>query len=461
MAEYTLQELKTKITSEVYENHMRLITGPTMQEILHDTVDSLQKYIDDNDQEPAVNYYVDQVSFDPDTGALTLSRAGGIDPANISESLEGRYSLNNHNHNLADLSEKSYENLDDTPEDLSDFNDDIYAGEFHAWDKDYGDLINTPSINEIELDNDSWLISKGVTGESLNVLKVTKRNTVAFALPVELSSPYIEPDSIQYNNIPITPQGEYGAKTGYIHKLGSDILLEAYGLLDGTGGILNKRLVVQGDIYSGSDIMASQDWVNTEITDMATQTWVNDTFYTKSLLDTGQLDNRYFTETELATSGQASVNWGNLVGTPPATVLVDTYVCVNETEQLALTVQQGDVCVRTDQNKNYINKLGNNSSMSDWQELLPPTSVTLETISGLLPVAKGGTGKVTIGIDKFLYGSATGVYSEASLTSFARTLLDDSDAETMRSTLNVPISSHNHNLADLSEKSYNNLDDKL
>ncbi len=323
----------------------------------------------------------------------------------------------------------------------------------------WNNITNKPSINEIKLDNNSWLISKSVSGEDLNVFKVTKRNTLAFALPVELSSLYLEPDSIQYNNIPITNQGEYEQKAGYIYKLGSENLFEAYGLLDGTGGLINKRLVVKGDIFSGSDLMASQSWVNDEISDMATVTWVNATFYTKSALDGGQLDNRYATETELATSGQASVNWGNLVGTPPATVLVDTFVCDNETAQLALTVQQGDVCVRTDQNKNWINKLGNNSSMSDWQELLPPTSTTLETISGLLPVAKGGTGKVTIGANKFLYGSATGVYSESSLSAFARTLLDDSDAETMRSTLNVPISSHNHNLNDLSEKSYNNLDD--
>ena len=91
MAEYTLQELKNKMTEKVYENHMRLIEGPTMQEILHDTVDSIKKYVDDNNQEPAQNYYADQIQFDINTGALTIVRAGGIDPVNISKDLDGRY----------------------------------------------------------------------------------------------------------------------------------------------------------------------------------------------------------------------------------------------------------------------------------------------------------------------------------------------------------------------------------
>lgn len=61
----------------------------------------------------------------------------------------------------------------------------------------------------------------------------------------------------------------------------------------------------------------------------------------------------------------------------PSIAVSDTFTAANETEQLALTVQKGDVCVRTDENKSYINTTGNNTSMLDWQELLTPTDAVL------------------------------------------------------------------------------------
>ena len=41
MAVYTLSELKNRITDRIYENHERAISGPDLQEILHDIIDSL------------------------------------------------------------------------------------------------------------------------------------------------------------------------------------------------------------------------------------------------------------------------------------------------------------------------------------------------------------------------------------------------------------------------------------
>jgi hypothetical protein len=65
----------------------------------------------------------------------------------------------------------------------------------------------------------------------------------------------------------------------------------------------------------------------------------------------------------------------------PSIVLIDTYVCISETAQLTLDVQQGDVCVRTDINKSFIALNSNNSSMNDWQELLSPSS-EVESVNG-------------------------------------------------------------------------------
>jgi uncharacterized protein YpmB len=72
----------------------------------------------------------------------------------------------------------------------------------------------------------------------------------------------------------------------------------------------------------------------------------------------------------------------------PPIAITDTFTVANEAEQLALTVQRGDIVVRTDVNRSYINKLGANSSMEDWQELLTPTDTILSV--------NGQTGVVTL-----------------------------------------------------------------
>ena len=61
----------------------------------------------------------------------------------------------------------------------------------------------------------------------------------------------------------------------------------------------------------------------------------------------------------------------------PPIAITDTFTAANESEMLALDVQRGDIAIRLDLNRSYINKLGANSSMSDWQELLTPTDTIL------------------------------------------------------------------------------------
>ena len=70
--------------------------------------------------------------------------------------------------------------------------------------------------------------------------------------------------------------------------------------------------------------------------------------------------------------GYASLDSG---GEVPASQIPDsartsTFVVTSEIEQLALTVEKGDVAIRTDESKTYIALNSVNSSMSDWQELI-------------------------------------------------------------------------------------------
>ncbi|MDX6191300.1 hypothetical protein SGQ83_18240 [Flavobacterium sp. Fl-318] len=58
----------------------------------------------------------------------------------------------------------------------------------------------------------------------------------------------------------------------------------------------------------------------------------------------------------------------------PALTINNTFVIASQAEMLALTVETGDIAVRTDLNKSFILKGTNPAVQSDWQELLTPTS---------------------------------------------------------------------------------------
>jgi hypothetical protein len=83
----------------------------------------------------------------------------------------------------------------------------------------------------------------------------------------------------------------------------------------------------------------------------------------------------------------------------PAIAITDTYVVASEVLQLALTIQKGDVAVRTDQNKTYINSTGTNTAMSDWVELVAPgTGVTsVAAGNGMNFTTITASGSVTMG----------------------------------------------------------------
>ncbi len=58
----------------------------------------------------------------------------------------------------------------------------------------------------------------------------------------------------------------------------------------------------------------------------------------------------------------------------PRIAISSTFVVASEVAQLALTVEEGDVAVRMDENKSYIALNSDNNSLSDWQELLAPAA---------------------------------------------------------------------------------------
>lgn len=95
----------------------------------------------------------------------------------------------------------------------------------------------------------------------------------------------------------------------------------------------------------------------------------------------------------------------------PALAITETHVVANQAAMLALTVQIGDVAVRTDLNKTFILKAEPAATLANWQELLTPTDAVTSVA--------GKTGVVTLtGSDVGLgsvqnYGLATKAEAEA------------------------------------------------
>lgn len=65
----------------------------------------------------------------------------------------------------------------------------------------------------------------------------------------------------------------------------------------------------------------------------------------------------------------------------PAVAITNTFVVASQAAMLALTAEEGDVAVRTDQNKTYILTATPSSTLANWQELLTPTD-TVTSVDG-------------------------------------------------------------------------------
>lgn len=97
--------------------------------------------------------------------------------------------------------------------------------------------------------------------------------------------------------------------------------------------------------------------------------------------------------------GLAPLDGGGKIATTylPALAITTVQTAVSQVAQLALTTQEGDVVVRSDQNKSYIKNAGTAGDMTDFNELLTPTDTVLSV--------NGATGAVTLTTSDITEGS--------------------------------------------------------
>lgn len=118
----------------------------------------------------------------------------------------------------------------------------------------------------------------------------------------------------------------------------------------------------------------------------------------------------------------------------PALSITDVFTSSSEADMLALTAQQGDICIRTDTSKCFILAAEGADTLGNWKELLVPAA-------GVTSV-NGNTGTVTVNevpngqsAGQHLVGTANG-YAWTT-TSYAGTITGDGSAVSFQVTHNL------------------------
>ena len=107
----------------------------------------------------------------------------------------------------------------------------------------------------------------------------------------------------------------------------------------------------------------------------------------------------------------------------PALAITDTFVVANQAAMLALTVEVGDIAVRSDLSKSFILKTTGATTLANWQELLTPT----DTVQSIF----GRSGAVTAQANDYTWAQINKTTSSlADITSNSHTLLDDVGSNT-------------------------------
>ena len=129
----------------------------------------------------------------------------------------------------------------------------------------------------------------------------------------------------------------------------------------------------------------------------------------------------------------------------PALAITNTYVVADEAAMLALTANQGDVAVRTDENKTYILSATPASTLGNWLELLTP-GAPVQSVNGMTGSVTLTTSDIAEGVNLYYtdararsavsgsgvvsYNSSTGVFGLSQAGSSTSGYLSSTDFNT-------------------------------
>jgi len=123
-----------------------------------------------------------------------------------------------------------------------------------------------------------------------------------------------------------------------------------------------------------------------------------------------ELDSKIPLSQKAVANGVATLDTNGLIPNkqlPPLAITI-TRIANSQAEQLALVAEEGDVCIRTDENKSYIHNSGTAGNMTDWNELLTPTDA--------ITSVNGKVGVVNLNSDDISEGSTNLYYKDIRAT---------------------------------------------
>ena len=177
--------------------------------------------------------------------------------------------------------------------------------------------------------------------------------------------------------------------------------------LSDTGGLRSSWTGKQDKLTAGNNVDITNDTISaTDTTYQSSDFDIKDLADTTNLKSTwsGKQDSLWFTPENSANkwvaSGYASLDANAKIPANqiPALAITETFVVANENQQLALTAEEWDVAIRTDESKTYIHNGGDSGTMADWTQLLFPTGgggtvTSIATGTGLTgwPITSNGT----------------------------------------------------------------------
>jgi len=186
---------------------------------------------------------------------------------------------------------------------------------------------------------------------------------------------------------------------------------DAWGRITGTKaatitGTAGRVTVANGDASAGLptiDLATVADTGGGSLLRFVRDAWGRITgTSTPSTTDLAEGSNLYYTDTRADAritlqkgqpSGLATLDSGGKLdaGQLPALAITETFVVNSQTAMLALVAEEGDVAVRTDQNKSYILTAAPSSTLANWQELLSPSSAVTSVFGrvGAVTAASG------------------------------------------------------------------------
>ena len=139
--------------------------------------------------------------------------------------------------------------------------------------------------------------------------------------------------------------------------------------VDAAGAVMNTDTTTAGMSF----VVDEDNMASNSATKIPTQQSV------KAYVDANSSDTTYTAGTGLSLSG-TTFNVDQIA-------LTTVQTAANESAHLALTTQEGDIVVRSDQNKSYVRNSGTAGTMADFTELLTPTDQVLSV--------NGNTGAIT------------------------------------------------------------------